>query len=447
MAGGLYTPTAKDNAPRPIAAVRARKYAMEQGSDMQDERRSLRRFRSDDVSRAEALAAATAPTAASERRAAVPAIGPGMRQQSETGSMRRPVNRVAGRTAPSVAGPSRPPVRVPTRADSANAHKPIRRDPSPAPSAGSSQIPRVPQSPQAGGLCHREGSKIPRLAASGQWVSNSRMYAQELGAAHDCNDQLMAELNNTTTLMAQLSAELTCEREKTAEAAELACRLEAELRRERSFRAELETKITILEGLLADRNSATDPATERFEGREALQDTMSPVLASCASKRSRPGVGSAARRDFSLVEAYIASDAAQQPPLSARDDDARVKRRRSSMLFADLMLPSGGGPAIASTGACERCGQLAESMQCLEADNDYYRDANRKLRDAVNDTTSRHNALVRIFEVERARRREVHAAGLAEASRQATHERIMLDAADPLASRFERSLHIAQSST
>ncbi|KAJ2368306.1 hypothetical protein H4S02_010127, partial [Coemansia sp. RSA 2611] len=84
------------------------------------------------------------------------------------------------------------------------------------------------------------------------------------------------------------------------------------------------------------------------------------------------------------------------------------------------------------------------TTQSLEADNDYYRDANRKLRDAVNDTTSRHNALVRIFEVERARRREIHAANLAEASRAATQERMMFNVEEPLANQFARSLHIAQ---
>ncbi|KAJ2910293.1 hypothetical protein GGI21_001014 [Coemansia aciculifera] len=410
--------------------------AMEQGADGQDERRSLRRFRSVDASRAEALAAATAtaaphPTPPSEKR---PPIGPGVRQQSDMSSMRRPVSRAG-------------PMRAPTQSANINSSsgKRVCRDPSPVSSAKKSQIPRVPQSPQAGSMS-REGSWIPRLTTSGRWVSEVERQARALVAAQEDNLQLFEELQTTAAYVKQFNEELIVERQKVTDATELARHFEAELGNERRLNAALEEKITALESLLADRAAATDPAAERFEGRESLQDTMGSVLAACAAKRSRAEFSTAARRDLSIVEAYIASDAAQTP-LSARDDDARVKRRRSSMLFADLMLPSGGGPAMTSSGACERCGQLAESMQCLEADNDYYREANRKLRDAVNDTTSRHNALVRIFEVERARRREIHAAGLAEASRQATHDRMMLEVSDPLASRFERSLHIAQPST
>ncbi|KAJ1869103.1 hypothetical protein LPJ71_012194, partial [Coemansia sp. S17] len=239
-------------------------------------------------------------------------------------------------------------------------------------------------------------------------------------------------------------AELARERVAVAEANERTRLVEAELGAERENNAALMTKIKALEELLADRTAATDPAAERFESREGLQDTMGSVLAACVARKPRSELSAAARRDISRVEAYVAGDV-QPQHASYAHEEMRTSRRRSSMLFADLMLPSGGGHTMAGAGGpCERCEQLAETMQNLEADNDYYRDANRKLRDAVNDTTSRHNALVRIFEVERARRREIHAAGLAEASRAATHERAMLDAEEPLANRFAHSLHIAQ---
>ncbi|KAJ1676710.1 hypothetical protein EV182_007644, partial [Spiromyces aspiralis] len=61
---------------------------------------------------------------------------------------------------------------------------------------------------------------------------------------------------------------------------------------------------------------------------------------------------------------------------------------------------------------CPRCRQLLASLKFLEIDNDYYREANQRLRDQVEDAVSRHNALVRLFERERNRRRERRAQGI-----------------------------------
>ncbi|KAJ2881857.1 hypothetical protein H4R27_003807 [Coemansia aciculifera] len=496
MAGGLYAPTKRatsnsvsenytspvtkavfpaSTSTRPVVAVRARNYAeqvpvaMEQGSDVYGERRSMKKFRSADTSRASAMAAATAPTVASERRAAAPPTGHIMRQQSET-TVRRPLSRIAGRTMSSMAPPVRQAVRAPTRSDSVSGHNASSmaprvthgarpssnrgsRNPSPAP-GGDTRIPHVPLSPQAGGSYRgrrlvspveaQEGSRLPRLGAGGRWVSEGERQARELASLRDSESQLIEDVKQLNEVFVITKTELERERINVAEANERTRHVEAELGTERDNNAALMAKIKALEELLADRTAATDPAAERFEGREGLQDTMGSVLAACVARKPRSELSAAARRDINRVEAYVAGDVQPQHPSYAHEE-MRASRRRSSMLFADLMLPSGGGHTMAGAGGpCERCEQLAETMQNLEADNDYYRDANRKLRDAVNDTTSRHNALVRIFEVERARRREIHAAGLAEASRAATHERAMLDAEEPLANRFAHSLHIAQ---
>ncbi|KAJ2808675.1 hypothetical protein H4S07_003366 [Coemansia furcata] len=489
MVGGLYAPSAratsnsvsenytspvtKAASTRPIVAVavRARKYAeqvpvaTEQSLDTQGERRSLKKFRSADTSHASSMSSAMAPTLASERRAAAPPIGTGMRQQSEV-TMRRPTSRITGRgmSSSAAAPPVRQAVRVPTRTDSVSGHSAGSMAPRatggqrPSSNRGSrntspSRIPPVPQSPQAGGSYRgrrlvspaeaQEESRLPRLGAGGRWVSEMERQARELASLRDFNAQLIDDLKQMNDVFNMTKAEVERKRMHAAEANERACLLEADLEKERGNSAALMDKIKALEALVTNSTAATDPAAERFEGREALQSTMSSVLAACAVAKPRAEFSAATRRDISRVEAYIAGEAPQ--PLYARDEEMRSSRRRSSMLFADLVLPSGGGHAMVGAGGpCERCSQLAETMQNLEADNDYYRDANRKLRDAVNDSTSRHNALVRIFEVERARRREIHAASLAEASRAATRERAMLDAEEPLASHFAHSLHIAQ---
>ncbi|KAI8319206.1 hypothetical protein GQ54DRAFT_341412 [Martensiomyces pterosporus] len=130
------------------------------------------------------------------------------------------------------------------------------------------------------------------------------------------------------------------------------------------------------------------------------------------------------------------------------EQEERAKRRRSTVMFAGLIRPSNGPTSllgsrdfstatpqrgsVAEDGTqllpCGRCQQLLETLQALEIDNDYYREANGKLRDSIADVVSKHNALVRLFERERMRRRENRASALAEASRIAARDRAVLEA-------------------
>ncbi|KAJ1907258.1 hypothetical protein LPJ81_000868 [Coemansia sp. IMI 209127] len=131
----------------------------------------------------------------------------------------------------------------------------------------------------------------------------------------------------------------------------------------------------------------------------------------------------------------------QQRWMAEQED--RAMRRRSTMLFAGLIRPSVGSSAppgseqalplhvLGEDGEqqmCGRCEQLSETLQALEIDNDYYREANKKLRGSVTDITSRHNALVHIFERERARRMDARASALARASQIAVRDRAQLEA-------------------
>ncbi|KAJ2630822.1 hypothetical protein H4R22_002411, partial [Coemansia sp. RSA 1290] len=100
---------------------------------------------------------------------------------------------------------------------------------------------------------------------------------------------------------------------------------------------------------------------------------------------------------------------------------------------------------------CERCDQLVETLHAVEIDNDYYREANARLRDTVSDVVSRHNAMVRAFERERQRRRDRRAQQMADASHNAARDRARASTlqhgpvtdADDLAQRFSRAVHIA----
>ncbi|KAJ1933477.1 hypothetical protein FBU59_006014, partial [Linderina macrospora] len=139
-----------------------------------------------------------------------------------------------------------------------------------------------------------------------------------------------------------------------------------------------------------------------------------------------------------------------------------VARRRSTMLFEGLIQPSLGTSSHESLaaplqesssvqGTCLRCRQLEDTLQTVVIDNDYYREANGKLKDSVHEVVSRHNALVRLFEQERQRRRDARAERLAEESRVAAHDRAIIEAhqraeiedSDGLAGEFSRGLNIS----
>ncbi|KAJ2794437.1 hypothetical protein H4R21_005501, partial [Coemansia helicoidea] len=213
------------------------------------------------------------------------------------------------------------------------------------------------------------------------------------------------------------------------------------------------------------------------------RDRYSRMTAAIGAVRDsyQAGASESADRDLRIVDEYLRDSADSErsamdeppsvPASGARGDsarlftprqrrlaaqDERVHRRRSSMLFAGLIQPSGcaaaGGDDDAHAAECARCAQLYESLQAVLIDNDYYREANEKLRGSVADVVSRHNAMVRAFERERNRRREVRARELAEASHLAARDRALLeahqradlgmDADEALAQHFAQTMHI-----
>ncbi|KAJ2482455.1 hypothetical protein EV174_003206 [Coemansia sp. RSA 2320] len=440
VAAGLLLPSGVGA--RPIAAVRARHYAqqagspaagMEQGADVHDGRHKLRRLRSVDASR----------TAVPERRGVAAAVGAGIRQQSEQG-MRLAATIGLGVRQQSELG-MRPGVRrAEMSAAAAGAEKrQAARSISPlaAVAAGESRIPRAP--------------------SSSRTETRVRDLHQQVRLLEEAKADLVEALTRACSHISSLAGDKEQLEADAAQRTQRMSRLEAELAAEREASAALRAKAAALEGLLAARSEAEEGGADPIGSGADLRETIGSVVAACTAHRPRAEFSAAVRRDISRVEAYVSggggssNDPKDRKDRKSRNDHSdrkgRGARRRSSMLFADLVQASSGG-------ACERCAQLGETMQCLEADNDYYRAANAKLRDAVNDTASRHNALVRIFEVERARRRDLHAARLADASRAASHRRAMLDAADggppppppespgrdALARHLASALHIAQ---
>ncbi|KAI9506700.1 hypothetical protein GGI25_005057 [Coemansia spiralis] len=184
---------------------------------------------------------------------------------------------------------------------------------------------------------------------------------------------------------------------------------------------------------------------------EVPEDTFSSSNLFSPSKQRR-----ALRRNNNADEAYLPAsprmDTHRQQLRTTEQEEEREMRRRSTMLFAGLIKPSTGLSSAYLANAhtashqlptsaacddyeqqrrrqqCERCLQLEDALQALETDNDYYREANKKLRNCVTDAVSRHNALIRIFERERARRLEARASALAKASQVAARNRAQLEA-------------------
>ncbi|KAJ2399270.1 hypothetical protein GGI23_002751 [Coemansia sp. RSA 2559] len=158
-----------------------------------------------------------------------------------------------------------------------------------------------------------------------------------------------------------------------------------------------------------------------------------------------PNPRRAVSNNSGVDEAYlpVSSRASMPQQRWMAEQEDRAMRRRSTMLFAGLIRPSVGSSAPPGSEQalplqaldedgeqqmCGRCEQLSETLQALELDNDYYREANKKLRSSVTDITSRHNALVHIFERERTRRMDARASALARASQIAVRDRAQLEA-------------------
>ncbi|PIA16354.1 hypothetical protein COEREDRAFT_92640 [Coemansia reversa NRRL 1564] len=143
-----------------------------------------------------------------------------------------------------------------------------------------------------------------------------------------------------------------------------------------------------------------------------------------------------------------------QPTASLTNE--RVRRRRSNIVFAPFIRPSGSTRArVSSHGTpsrfgeepyefdphdlfngeddfeevlnCERCAQLLESLHLLELDNDYYREANDKLRSNLTEVTSSHNAMVHAFQCERQRLKDIRLRKLTDAVNVAARNRAILE--------------------
>ncbi|KAJ2082104.1 hypothetical protein H4R24_001845 [Coemansia sp. RSA 988] len=143
-----------------------------------------------------------------------------------------------------------------------------------------------------------------------------------------------------------------------------------------------------------------------------------------------------------------------QPTASLTNE--RVRRRRSNLVFAPFIRPSGRARARVSSHErtsgvgedlyefdshdllngdddfeeelnCERCGQLLESLHLLELDNDYYREANDKLRSNLTEVTSSHNAMVHAFQCERQRLKDIRHQKLTDAMNVAARNRAILE--------------------
>ncbi|KAJ2782220.1 hypothetical protein GGI15_002970 [Coemansia interrupta] len=183
---------------------------------------------------------------------------------------------------------------------------------------------------------------------------------------------------------------------------------------------------------------------------ETFMNTPSSVDKAATTRNHTQG-SSAYQQNIGPDDSQLTSDlpSSKRTPQHRRVvEDERVKRRRSSVIFADFIAKSGrprrllvdddsssdedrGGGQSGEAKVyedCARCKQLTDSMLLLQVDNDYYRQANTKLRENVTDVVSKHNALVQLFEKERLRRREIRAQALTEATRAAANDRAMLEA-------------------
>ncbi|KAJ2657442.1 hypothetical protein IWW48_004513 [Coemansia sp. RSA 1200] len=252
----------------------------------------------------------------------------------------------------------------------------------------------------------------------------------------------------------------------------------------------------VLDGIPGLQGDSTESATSDYQRNRDVKEQysdharivagISAIHAACTLAQPEAEMSPSVRRDLCTVEHYLQTVADSQTPNFSEtntggvandthvsevipapltmfspptqidapqqrwvaEQEERVMRRRSSMLFAGLIRPS-----VASTAspgrdqalplqtvdittefeedeqlACGRCKQLLETMHALEIDNDYYREANKKLRDSTIDIISRHNALVHVFERERSRRMDARASALARTLGNAVRDRAQLEA-------------------
>ncbi|KAJ2778306.1 hypothetical protein H4R18_004669 [Coemansia javaensis] len=512
---------AADAGLRPIAALRARKYAL-QTQHEEPAHCGLRRRRSGEL----APAPAPAPVAvgAGGHRVA-PRIAVAGRQQSEPGGAfsQPPARRI--RTMPSSGDlEAGPPARLPPRpaaaavTPSAQHHHAFRASVTPkastvrgtragslsaraGPAVGGSlgraahaagQPASAPRPgarrplPSPGGPGGARASYIPQPAAPSDvpersgplLVDRYQEKSRDLAVERETNNQLLKEIHAMAAVTQSLGVDLGKARAEASDARQHAARVERALAEQQAENAALAKQVAALSTLVRVQSAAGASGEDSGDLGGNWRDRRARMVAAIGAVRaSCNATDDAAHRDLHILDDYLrgaentktktktdephsATAAAAPPPSSPRlftprqrrlaAQDERVGRRRSTMLFAGLIRRS------SAEHACARCEQLQESLQAVAADNGYYREANDKLRDSIADMVSSHNAMVRVFERERRRRRENRAHELAEASHLAARDRALLEAqqradlgmavvVDPaaaLAQRFGQALRI-----
>ncbi|KAJ1647889.1 hypothetical protein LPJ64_000775 [Coemansia asiatica] len=390
--------------------------------------------------------------------------------------------------------------------------QPIARPP-PSPSAVSSAgnaRTRASRIPRLAGYVESEAAAESRR----RLLEENRVLSQQLAVEQNSNNELLKDFKDMASAFQATTLQLEEARSERAAAEKRVLALETELDEQREAGVELQKKLKAMEALLhaqeLERSSARGlPSPNASLGKQAAtiahdtegddddwqvqlertqarvaeghavlmlhlpdseidQETLAGLnaLESFVDRKGRNGEEDVVSRQF----------VQKRTPQQRRvvEEEERAKRRRSTMLFAGLIEPSSGSRSLlndddddndndndnddqpsANMPSCARCAQLLDTMQLLEVDNDYYREANAKLRDNITDVVSRHNALVRFFEKERQQRRDAKALALAEATRAAAHERAMIEAQQrarlealsaedsELSSQFDRTLRIA----
>ncbi|KAJ2618105.1 hypothetical protein H4S08_000029 [Coemansia sp. RSA 1365] len=221
-----------------------------------------------------------------------------------------------------------------------------------------------------------------------------------------------------------------------------------------------------------------------------MNSTIRAAYDACGKADALSGDDEGAQRDRRIVEEYLSSHAGAAGSLrerslsdtttaggnsfraqsSSRNNEGnflrtqpiasltneRVRRRRSNLVFAPFIRPSGSTRARVPSHEpssrfgeepyefdprdlfngeddfeevlnCERCAQLLESLHLLELDNDYYREANDKLRSNLSEVTSSHNAMVHAFQCERQRLKDIRLRKLTDAVNVAARNRAILE--------------------
>ncbi|KAJ2657429.1 hypothetical protein IW148_005188 [Coemansia sp. RSA 1199] len=293
---------------------------------------------------------------------------------------------------------------------------------------------------------------------------------RQLSLERQTNVQLIADIKSMSACIQSLELDLADTRAHAADEQVRADEAERERERVVAVNRALEDKLAALMDVVKAQAGKTARSTsscsEPDDGQSSSEkyarmvSRIGAIRGACNADNSHTSIES--KRSIEKLSANPENMRTADKMLASAESkrrqashEARIDRRRSTMLFAGLIRPSGDSVSMddAIPSSCQRCDQLLDSLQTVQIDNDYYREANAKLRDNVSDVVSRHNAMVRAFECERARRRDRRAHELAEASHLAARDRARLNAhqrielgmsdADDLALRFDHAVHIS----